>query len=397
MDVNKFFSNIKEEINVNKRFREQYSSFLSPDFYALDLFKPNENQVSKIIAFCLDPKETHGQGNKFLKIFLEKINLSSYLSEDTNVSVIVEESTNENRRIDIVVHFKTGSIEKLIGIENKIHKNTPDQKDQMSHYSKYLDANVSDSKDFCLLYLAPKGKKISKISITPGELKQAKENNTIKCINYSDLIIPIFKEFQLVCESERLRYFLKEVELYFNKKFKGELYMNDTKNIKEIIKGDFETAFEINRNIEVIKNDLKQMLLDNIEAYVNENIKVYLNENIQVKDLEINSEVFSFRLPKWNNYKIGYQFYNSSFFYGIILPTDIDIKVDLSEIRNHNELNSIDWKEIPCWPMSETISDDLYNDSEFWKDLTLGKDSSVYKKICTLFKVISENFNNDAY
>ncbi|MCT4600954.1 MAG: PD-(D/E)XK nuclease family protein [Marinifilaceae bacterium] len=88
MDVNKFFSNIKEEISVNKRFREQYSSLLSPDFYALDLFKINENQVSKIIAFCLDPKETHGQGNKFLKIFLERVNLSSYLSEDTNVSVI---------------------------------------------------------------------------------------------------------------------------------------------------------------------------------------------------------------------------------------------------------------------------------------------------------------------
>ncbi|MCH4895970.1 hypothetical protein E0494_04570 [Marinilabiliaceae bacterium JC040] len=389
MDISSFFSNIKEEINVNKKFRKQYGSLLSPDFYALDLFKIDENKVSDVIAFFLDPNETHGQGDKFLKIFLKKIGLLGYLSEVTDVSVVREQSTKENRRIDIVIYFENnGRVNKALGIENKIYLNTKDQENQMNHYLEYLKNDVCDyfeNNDYCLLYLAPKGKKISEISMSKEDCKKNEENNTLKCINYSDLIIPIFKEFQLVCESERLRYFLKEVELYFNKKFKGELYMNDTKNIKEIIKGDFESALAVYNNIEEAMEDLQEQLNNKMAS---------LCENKEGEIISSDINEFTFKPSNWNNYRIGFAFEGNYFYYGIlVLNNNIESK-RFETIVKHNTLKKYYWDSSSYWPEHKVVNENIFTDYEFWNKM---KNGEIYNEVEEFFNIILDEFNTETF
>src|SRR5947209_19667616 len=40
-------------------------------FKAFDLFNTNEDATSRVLAFLIDPKETHGQGDAFLRLFIE--------------------------------------------------------------------------------------------------------------------------------------------------------------------------------------------------------------------------------------------------------------------------------------------------------------------------------------
>ena len=40
-------------------------------FNVFSLFRADENAASRALAFLLDPKETHGQGDTFLRLFLK--------------------------------------------------------------------------------------------------------------------------------------------------------------------------------------------------------------------------------------------------------------------------------------------------------------------------------------
>ena len=94
-----------------------------------------EVKHSAIIARILDPKGNHGQGDKFLKIFLQIIKDSTGI-DTTSCSVNTEYVTNEGR-IDILIEDKTG---KGIIIENKIYAG--DQSEQLKRYDKFFSSDI---------------------------------------------------------------------------------------------------------------------------------------------------------------------------------------------------------------------------------------------------------------
>ena len=85
---------------------------------------------SAIIASFLDPKESHGQGDKFLKLFLSIIGDETEL--DTANSNVYTESSNEDGRIDILIEDNN---KKAIIIENKIYAG--DQNEQLKRYAHF--------------------------------------------------------------------------------------------------------------------------------------------------------------------------------------------------------------------------------------------------------------------
>ena len=80
----------------------------------------NEIGLSKILAFLLDPTETHGQGDLFLNSFLKYIGKNNFLAYDS-IQVSVEKKTNKNRRHDIFIEgFLNNKPRWIISIENKL-------------------------------------------------------------------------------------------------------------------------------------------------------------------------------------------------------------------------------------------------------------------------------------
>lgn len=87
---------------------------------------------SNVLYSLLDPAGQHYQGRLFLDLFIKEVLKLTLKDFREDVSVIAEELTEDNRRID----FTIKSSQSCIGIEMKI--NSGDSKNQISDYHKHL-------------------------------------------------------------------------------------------------------------------------------------------------------------------------------------------------------------------------------------------------------------------
>ena len=72
--------------------REKTELYDSNRFNPFQFLRTDEMGLSKILAFLLDPKETHGQGDLFLNSFLKYIGKHNFLAYD-KIQVCVEKAT----------------------------------------------------------------------------------------------------------------------------------------------------------------------------------------------------------------------------------------------------------------------------------------------------------------
>ena len=138
--------------------REKTELYDSNRFNPFQFLRTDEMGLSKILAFLLEPTETHGQGDLFLNSFLKFINKHQFLAYQ-KVNIYLEkitkeennETTNKNGRHDIFIEgILDNKISWVISIENKL-QGAIDQPKQMHTYAKDLKNYVSDS--YFLIYL----------------------------------------------------------------------------------------------------------------------------------------------------------------------------------------------------------------------------------------------------
>ncbi len=143
--------------------REKTELYDSNRFNPFQFMRTDEMGLSKILAFLLDPKEAHGQGDLFLNSFLKFINKHQFLAYE-KVNIYLEKPTNRNRRHDI---FIEGVLDNkrvwAISIENKL-QGAVDQKGQMNDYAEDLKNYTSES--YFLIYLPVFSDNPSKESIS---------------------------------------------------------------------------------------------------------------------------------------------------------------------------------------------------------------------------------------
>ena len=130
-----------------------------------------ELKHSKIIAYFLDPNGLHGQGDMFLKLFLQTTNDNSGLNTSKAV-VYIENDIKEEGRIDIFIKDDSG-----IGIiiENKIYAG--DQNKQLIRYNEYAKNALAKH---IIYYLTLYGSDASKNSAKDVEYRR---------ISYSEHIV----------------------------------------------------------------------------------------------------------------------------------------------------------------------------------------------------------------
>ena len=104
--------------------RKQKNKQESCDFNVFSFFKVDEAKHSSLLAFLLNPYESHGQGNLFLKNFLKRLNILNPNSNNWTV-------TAEKDRIDILL--TRVNPHSIIIIENKSNR-AVDQQFQIYRY-----------------------------------------------------------------------------------------------------------------------------------------------------------------------------------------------------------------------------------------------------------------------
>lgn len=127
---------------------------------------------SAIIASFLNPKECHGQGDKFLRIFLDTVG-NKIMPDTSNANVFTEYSMNEGR-IDILIDDGLGH---GIIIENKIY--ALDQPEQLIRYNSFAQ-NKYGLGNYSIYYLT-----LFKDEASSDSAKGVEYN----CISYTNDII----------------------------------------------------------------------------------------------------------------------------------------------------------------------------------------------------------------
>jgi hypothetical protein len=393
-DIANFFSVIKAKRESFADFMKLYEPSLAPRFNLFDFIGPDENKLSEIIAFFLNPKETHGQGYKFLRIFLEAIKrseengqkneylqiflgaLKKTLNSSTTVKCTLEKATDmieaSQRRIDI--ELQVGNFG--LAIENKPWAG--DLKGQISDYNKQLEKSYGKN-HYLLIYLSGRGESPSEESITEEEREALIISGHLKIITYREYIRCV-NQFKTHCQSERVRCFLQDFEDYLKERFEGGLDMCEKDMIKKYVlsnKENLEIYLVVSQYREEIKLKLLAMLKESLEKkYTNE-----LELEWEITDYWGKYQGFGFKKNKWNNYWIYFQFQGAEA-NGLIFGVSKMPKKSVPDNQSINEKLKEELKELgigksdaewPWYQNFEALCYDWRYSYEPWVEIITGE------------------------
>ena len=205
-----FFYKANFEYKLYKKVKREVDKYLSTDFNLIGIFQPDENKISDLIVNLLEPKGKHGQEDKFLNLFLEhlkkiwKKGKDLYIDSD-KVEIEREAFTTSGRRIDILMEF----INLVIGIENKPWAG--EKYEQLDDYFNFLKQK---NRDFLLIFLP--GTKREPVSIS----EENKKSGNFINISYNELLLPWLEDCYKNCESQKVRFFIKDSVEWLKENFK---------------------------------------------------------------------------------------------------------------------------------------------------------------------------------
>ncbi len=249
--IKQFLQAVKIRVDTLSEAERRVAERLAPNFNLFDFFRGDENGISRCLACLLDPKESHGQGNKFLAAFVKHLNFQAGklpdwlhgLPQKVEVERATDRIENYNRRIDISIEWSDG----VVGIENK-----PWAKDQYRQLGDYADqlkstaAAMGGGNNWLLIYLSDHEPDKNSLS---DEQRDAYQTSG----NYLEI------DYRMLCmwldecakESKALvvRIFIEELAKYIRSSVMGELKEGVEKELVSLIKeeGNFETAFQVCR------------------------------------------------------------------------------------------------------------------------------------------------------
>ena len=256
--------------------REKNELYDSNRFNPFQFLRTNEMGLSKILAFLLDPTETHGQGDLFLNSFLKFINKHQFLAyQKVNIYLekitkeendeITNETTNKNGRHDI---FIEGILDNkrswVISIENKL-QGAIDQPKQMHTYAKDLKNYVSDS--YFLIYLPIFSNNPPEKSISEDEWAELMSNKKAMVLSASMLIQWLDNT---VIIAPAVKQFCNDF-----KKFLSEDIMGNTQNSNELIECLINNDKALFSALTVLET--RETLYEKLMAMLVEQLKIRFN------------------------------------------------------------------------------------------------------------------------
>jgi hypothetical protein len=213
-EVHQFLSDVSRLLERQRRRDRRLAS----NFNVFDLIEPDENKLSDVLAFLLDPHGGHGQGDLFLRTLLKRLELTSD-SKLTKDAVVQREAPTHGilkwrRRIDVLAEAGV-----LLAIENKV--DSMEQSDQIRDYLKHLNHCArGGTVRSALIYLTPDGR--SPESLRPSVLKWHQANRRVHCWSYLVEILAWLRDCRRKSEAERIRQFLSDFIAYIESALKRD-------------------------------------------------------------------------------------------------------------------------------------------------------------------------------
>ncbi len=277
-DLKVFFAGLDGALNSYRHVRSLYDEQVAFGFNYTSIFGPDENRISKVLAFLLDPNNPHGQKATFLKLFLNLFDLkapSALLEDGKKIEVHAPYQTKQTkpgRFIDITIHF--GNNDYVIGIENKIWEWTRDQPNQLNDYAEELKSLTSPHDNWVLFYLTPDRHDPSEGSITPQRRSELEKAERLKIISYRKDIKELLEQCELACKADNVRAFLKDFRQWINQDILGEANMGDQQVIVDYLRNDPSIVGNIrplNVALDTLKKEYRDKLVTELKTQLRRN------------------------------------------------------------------------------------------------------------------------------
>ncbi|MDM1501915.1 PD-(D/E)XK nuclease family protein [Myroides marinus] len=383
--LNAFFEQVRLGMKFAKEYEGKHKNLLAKNFNTMDFVRWDENKVSEIIGFLLNPKGGHDQGSVYLDLFLRQFVPSIRLTDKEEVAVILEDRTFEDRRIDIVLSYR--NYQKVIGIENKINLKTKDQENQVTDYMCFLEEIVKDKhvdeNNYMLFYLTPKGRELSEDSVNKEKAQQWKEEGKLACINYEDHIIPFLEDCIKETSNERVRYFITDFRKQLIENYMGKEGIDQSMIINQLANTEnIEVAFAIQNTLPHFKQEVKERLNVQMQELAEELTEILKQEIRYVK------EHHHFELPELNKTYVKYSYEYGGVIYGVVKQYDYFANENSEKmiIEGLSKALGIKFKTSPWWPCYVLEYEDIEKTAKFWVDVQSGKFKEFMKEF--IYKVL---------
>ena len=374
--------------------REKTELYDSNRFNPFQFLRTDEMGLSKILAFLLDPKETHGQGDLFLNSFLKYIGKHNFLAYD-KIQVCVEKATSENRRHDIFIEgFLNSKRRWIVSIENKL-RFASDQEKQLKDYRDDLEGYREV--EYCLIYLPVFKEPPSENSIRKNEweaLISAKKAILLSAKDLLDwldntlIIAPAVKQF-----SQDLKKFLSE-ELMGNTETNNELVNYLMKNNDVLY-----SALNVIASREQLYEKLMTVLVEQLQTRFESNYNKLKDYGWKCNSNgDIDAKYFGIFIDQGDtSWGVGIEFDTADLrdgYYGVYCHKDKNEELydliwnifDKAKLRTH-------FKYTRSWAMWQWLDGQLINwDSEILKKIPNGE---LAEQIFELWKPLLDTITDN--
>jgi hypothetical protein len=312
------------QVNTLTEHYRKNNALNGDSFNIFRILKVESSEVrlhSAFLASLLNPKESHGQKDAFLKLFLKYFGFKEQGFNSDNCKVEVEKhigfTTKDGTtggRIDIALTDDQG---RQILIENSIYAG--DQNNLLQRYYHY-------SPEAELFYLTLGGKMPAEHSCAELE-----SNKHFKCLSYKSDILNWLEECQkeatiLPIVKEAIAQYINLIKYLTNQTADNSLQ----KELDQLIKANLESAFIISNGLDLATKTIFEEFSESIEELCRKfglacSNKLNLDENY--------SGVWMGK-KEWQHVNIGFQFQNlnKGLVYGFVVknnPENTEIPPDL--------------------------------------------------------------------
>lgn len=351
----------------------------APYFNVVRFLRNDENGLSDMFAYLLNPNEDHEQGSTFLRLFVDEL-LSDWNPSETQFDTAdvrrerPTEGIERRRPIDIVVRLGDAF---TFAIESKI-RNAADQDDQIRDYLRALvkgrtrDLHRADrSKSKCrLIYLTPSGALPSPGSISRPRRRRLEDRDVLRYANAHQFAAWIDRCADK-CQAERVKAFLRDLANYLRVDLFGGVDMTIQ---NDIVDAAIKSAEALRAALEVAAagSAIQARVLD---LFI-KTLKIEVAEGSlqEAKDwhIEADARTVYLRPTKDSRYGLALEFSNDKneayFSYAGIMrmsqSSDPALEQEIREVLTRN-LGASTTSDDSWWPWWKTL-----NPTPRWASLT---------------------------